>query len=96
MTAYLIIDLDIHDKQGYEEYRLQAPKFVAKHGGEYLARGGDFEAIEGDWRPHRLALLRFPNRQAIRDLVADPEYAKIAAIRLRTAKTHSVAVDGVE
>lgn len=96
MAAYLILDIDIHDKQGYEEYRLQAPKFVAKHGGEYLARGGEFEAFEGDWRAHQLALWKFPNRQAIRNLVADADYAKIAAIRHRTAKTHSVAVDGLE
>ena len=31
------------------------------HGGEYLVRGGRHEALEGDWQPHRVAVLRFPS-----------------------------------
>jgi uncharacterized protein (DUF1330 family) len=94
MTAYLMIDLDIHDVEGFQEYRTRVPAFIEKHGGEYLVRGGDFEVIEGDWRWHRLVLFRFPNRQAIRNLLTDPDYKKLAAIRFRTARTRSVAVDG--
>ena len=72
MSAYLIVDLDIHDLDGYQKYREGVPALIAKHGGEYLVRGGEFEVIEGDWRPHRLVLFRFPDRQAIRDFFADP------------------------
>lgn len=60
MTAYMIVDLDVHDQEGFEDYRAGVPALIAKHGGEYLVRSGDFEAIEGDWQPHRLALFRFP------------------------------------
>jgi uncharacterized protein (DUF1330 family) len=95
MTAYLIVDLDIHDQAGFQEYRSRVPEFITKYGGEYLARGGDFEVIEGDWRPHRIVLFKFPDRQAIPDFFADPEYQKIAAVRFRTSKTIAVAVDGV-
>jgi uncharacterized protein (DUF1330 family) len=91
----MIVDLDIHDPQGYEGYRARVPAIVAKHGGEYLARGGDCEVIEGDWTPHRLVLFRFPDRQAIRNFFADPEYAELAALRKRTARTLAVAVDGI-
>jgi uncharacterized protein (DUF1330 family) len=94
MTAYLIIDLDIHDLEGFQEYRTQVAAFIEKHGGEYLVRGGDLEVMEGDWQWHRLVLFRFPNRQAIRNLLTDPDYMKLAAIRFRTARTRSVAVDG--
>jgi uncharacterized protein (DUF1330 family) len=94
MAAFLIVDLDIYDADGFAEYRSRVPEFIAKYGGEYLVRGGDFEVIEGDWQPHRLVLFRFPDRQAIRNLLADPEYKKLASIRHKTAKTISVAVDG--
>lgn len=96
MTAYMIVDLDVHDPATYQDYREKAPAFVAKHGGRYLARGGDFEVIEGDWKPHRLVIFQFPNREAIRNLFADPEYRKVAEIRFRSAKTIVVAVDGIE
>ena len=95
MTAYLLVDLDIHDQEGFQEYRSQVPKFAAKYGGEYLVKGGEFEVIEGDWKPHRLVLFKFPDRQAIRNFFADPDYAKIAAVRFRTSKSTIVAVDGV-
>jgi uncharacterized protein (DUF1330 family) len=96
VSAYLIVDLDIHDLDGYQKYREGVPALIAKHGGEYLVRGGEFEVIEGDWRPHRLVLFRFPDRQAIRDFFADPDYAEFKNIRFKTAKTAAVAVDGTE
>ncbi|MBV8779060.1 MAG: DUF1330 domain-containing protein [Alphaproteobacteria bacterium] len=96
MTAYLIVDLEVHDPDGFQKYREGVGAFIAKHGGEYLVRGGEFEVIEGDWQPHRLVLFRFPDRQAIRNFFADPEYAALKGIRFRTAKTAAVAVDGTE
>ena len=73
MTAYLLVDLDIHDQDGFQAYRARVPEFIAKHGGEYLVRGGEFEVIEGDWKPNRLVLFKFPSRQAIRNFFADPD-----------------------
>ena len=96
MSAYLFIDLDVHDKQGFQRYRDAVPSFIAKHGGEYLARGGEFEVHEGDWQPHRVVLFRFPNRDAIRNFFADPDYATLKELRFQTARTIAVSVDGIE
>ncbi len=96
MTAYLLVDVDIHDPEGFQAYRARVPEFIAKHGGEYLVRGGECEVIEGDWKPNRLVLFKFPNREAIRSFFADPDYAKIAAIRFKTSKTLAIAVDGLQ
>ena len=96
MTAYMIVDIDINDAATYQEYREKAPAFVAKYGGEYLARSEDHEIIEGDWKPHRLVIFRFPSRQAIRNLFADPDYKKVAEIRWKSAKTIAVAIDGLK
>jgi len=30
MSAYLFIDLDVHDKQGFQRYRDAVPSFIAK------------------------------------------------------------------
>jgi uncharacterized protein (DUF1330 family) len=48
MTAYVILDIDVHDQEGYQKYRAGVPALIAKHGGEYLVRGGDFEVLAGD------------------------------------------------
>ena len=96
MVAYLIADFDIRDPEGFESYREGVTTIVAKHGGEFLAVGSELEVVEGNWQPHRLVLLRFPNKQAIRDFFADPGYAEVKAIRVKTSKTIAVSMDGIE
>jgi uncharacterized protein (DUF1330 family) len=96
MTAYMMVDLDVNDPKNYEKYKAEVPALIAKHGGEYLVRGGDFEVLEGDWQPTRLVLFSFPDRQAIHDFINDPAYAELKALRQRTATTSLVAVDGVD
>jgi len=95
MSAYLIIDLDVRDPERYEAYKREVPKFIRKYGGEYIVRGGEHEVIEGTWRPNRLVVIRFPNRQAIRNCFADPEYQPLWALRREVASANAVAVDGL-
>ena len=49
MTAYLIAMMDVHDGAEYEEYRDKVPAFIAKHGGDFIVRGGAAEIVEGSW-----------------------------------------------
>jgi len=58
--GYIIVDMQITDLEQYKLYMASAPESVAQAGGEYLARGGTLEVMEGDWKPGRMALLRFP------------------------------------
>ena len=95
MTAYLIVDVNIKDVAAYEEYKAKVPAFIRKHGGEYLVRGGAHEVLEGDWRPTRLVLFRFPDAASIRAFVSDPEYQPLAALRQRIADTDMVLVEGL-
>ena len=60
MTAYMIVDLDIHDAEGFQQYRSGVPAFIAKHGGEYLVRGGEFEVIEESGNPTGWFSFDFP------------------------------------
>jgi len=95
MTAYMIVDVDVNDPESYEKYKAEVPALIAKHGGEYLVRGGEFEVLEGEWQPTRLVLFGFPSRQAIHEFVNDPAYADLKVLRQRVASSSLVAVDGV-
>lgn len=95
MTAYLIVNLKVRDPAAYEEYKAKAPALIARHGGEYIVRGGHCEVLEGDWQPNRLVLFRFPDRNAVLAFMADPEYAPLKALRQRVADTDAVVVDGI-
>ena len=60
-AAYIIVDMSILDMAQYQRYMAVAPAAVAAAGGEYLVRGGRFETLEGEWRPSRIAMLKFPS-----------------------------------
>jgi len=60
-AGYIIVDMQISDMDQYKQYMAAAPAAVAAAGGEYLVRGGKLEALEGDWQPGRIAMLRFPS-----------------------------------
>jgi uncharacterized protein (DUF1330 family) len=95
--AYLIVEMQITDPEQYRQYMAAAPALVKAHGGEYLVRGGLQETLEGDWQPHRLAVLRFPSREQARSFY-DGEYALLARpLRIgATAYFNMVLVEGVE
>ena len=96
MPVYVILDNEIHDPERYAAYMDAAPAFVKKHGGEYLVRGGDFEVKIGDWAPKRLVVFRYPNRQALTDLMNDPDYQPWKKIREAATTTHNLLiVDGI-
>jgi uncharacterized protein (DUF1330 family) len=95
MPAYLIVNLDVHDPEAYEEYKTGAATLVERHGGEYIVRGGDFDVLEGNWTPSRLVVLKFPTRTALDAFYTDPEYAPLMAIRHSSATTDAIAVEGV-
>ena len=43
MPAYVIVEIDIVDPAGYEEYKKLAGATVEKYGGKYVVRGGRSE-----------------------------------------------------
>jgi uncharacterized protein (DUF1330 family) len=94
MSAYLIANIDVKDAADYEEYRAKVPALIRKHGGEYLVRGGNFTVLEGDWKPCRLVIMRFPDIAAVRNLFSDPEYQPLKALRQRVTESEIVAVEG--
>lgn len=95
MAAYMIANVDVKDPAAYEEYKAKVPAIVRKHGGEYLARGGRFIVLEGDWKPTRVAVLRFPNIEAAQALYDDPEYQPLKALRQRVSKMDFVVIEGL-
>ena len=96
MAAYIIADVEILDSNKYEEYKKLVPQAIAKHGGRYVARGGQTAVLEGDWRPGRMIVLEFPSLEAARNFYTSIEYT--AARRARagaTKKMNMVVVDGL-
>jgi uncharacterized protein (DUF1330 family) len=94
--AYIIVDMKITDMEQYKQYMAAAPAAVAAAGGEYLVRGGRFEKMEGDWKPARIAMLRFPSYEKARAFYDDEMYRAARTKRLgATEFFNMVLVEGV-
>jgi uncharacterized protein (DUF1330 family) len=94
--AYLIVEMNITDMEQYKQYMAEAPAVVKSCGGEYLVRGGKHEALEGDWQPHRLAVLRFPSFEQAKAFYDSAQYAALRTKREGAVEYfNSVLVEGV-
>ena len=95
MTAYVIVDIDVHDPVGYEEYKKLAPAAVELYGGKYIARGGKTETLEGDWLPKRIVVLQFESAERAKAWINSPEYSEARALRHKYAFSKAIVVEGV-
>jgi uncharacterized protein (DUF1330 family) len=94
--AYIIVDMKITDPEQYKQYMAAAPAAVAAAGGEYLVRGGKFEALEGQWQPARIAMLRFPSYDKAKAFYDEEMYRAARAKRAgATEFFNMVLVEGV-
>jgi uncharacterized protein (DUF1330 family) len=96
--AYLLVTMRVTDMEQYKKYMAEAPPTIRAHGGEYLVRGGRQETFEGDWNPHRIAMLRFPSWEQAKAWWDDEQY-KQRVRPLRQGATeyfNIVLVEGVE
>jgi len=95
MSAYLVVDIEVHDRQRYEMYIRMAPPSIALYGGRYLTRGGETDVLEGDWTPKRFVILEFPTMEQARAWWSSPEYAEAKALRQSIATTRMVLTEGL-
>ena len=94
MAAYVIVDLDVKDQNGFEEYRRAVGPTIAQHGGKAIVRNGRFEVLEGKWTPKSVVILEFPSMEALKGWYNSPEYKPLIAKRQSASVANLVAVEG--
>jgi len=94
MAAYMIVDNEVTDPESFREYQKRVGSTLLSYGGKFLVRGGTYETLEGDWHLHRLILLEFPSVEQARRWYQSGAYAPVKDIRLKTALTQVILVQG--
>ncbi|HUR93894.1 MAG TPA: DUF1330 domain-containing protein [Gemmatimonadales bacterium] len=96
MSAYIVVQITIHDPVSYELYKTLAAASLAVYGGRYIVRGGTSAVLEGSWQPARLVVLEFPTSDQARAWWSSPEYAPAKAVRQRSAHTEMLLIEGAQ
>ena len=96
-VAYLVVESNITDPEAFKHYMAAAPAVVKAFGGEYLVRGGRMAVLEGEWKPPRLTVLRYPDFESAKAMYDSPGYVQARALRHgATACFNMVLVEGVD
>ena len=94
MSAYVIVEVSVHDHREYEEYKKLTPAAIAAFNGRFIVRGGQAITLEGDWNPERIVVLEFPNVDRANEWWHSEIYTEAKLIRQRAATTRMIIVEG--
>lgn len=69
---------------------------VETYGGEYLVRTDSVESWNELRKPDRCIVIRFPNREAIKNCFTSEQYKKIMSKRTEHVDSRAIIVPGME
>lgn len=96
MTAYVIAQVNVTDPEEFEAYRAQVPATLALYDGEYIVRGGEIEALEGDLAYPRVVVIKFPSMERAKAWHSSVEYAGPLALRQASSESRLMVVEGYD
>jgi len=94
MKGYVVIDTEVGEGAAFAEFVEKIPAAVAAHGGHFIVRGGELDAVEGDWEPQRLVIMEFESLERARGFIASADYTSLAELRSRAVNSRVVVVEG--
>ncbi len=94
LKGYLILDFSIRDFNLFKEYIDKIPAFIKKHGGKYVVQGVEPEVMEGNWRPERVVVLEFPDKEIAKGFLNDPQAQPLFSIRHTSTESKLILVEG--
>jgi uncharacterized protein (DUF1330 family) len=94
MKAYVIALETVHDQAMFAEYAKGVAATLAPFEGRFVARGGKFTVLEGEWQHPRTVIIEFPSREAAEGWYQSAGYQEIIGLRHQSSKGNLVILDG--
>ena len=95
MKGYWIGRINVDDREAYREYAKRAGPAVAKFGGKFLVRGGDFEILEGKNEYERNVIVEFPSCEIAKNFYNSKEYQEAKSFRDGKADFNGIVIKGI-
>lgn len=95
MTVYAVVQVDVKDAEEYAKYAALAGPAVEKYGGQFLARGGDVEVMEGTTRA-RCVIIQFDDMKTAKEFYHGPEYQEALGYALPVSDRDYKFVEGLD
>lgn len=93
--AYLVVELDVKDQEGFMEYAKKATETVSQYGGNFVVLAKEAQTIEGADPNGVITIIEFGSIDEAQKWLNSPEYSAVKGIRHATAETRQYLVEGV-
>lgn len=93
MAGYLIFEIEVTDPVAWQRYRDVAGPVMAAAGGTFVVASQRVEALEGDWLPPSISVVRFDSFETARQFYHSAEYQNLLALRLAASRGRGILVD---
>lgn len=94
MKGYLILDVEIHDYEIFQNYAQQVKHLVDDSSGKYIIRGGNIEVVDGVWSPQRLVIVEFPSVEEAREIFNSDRYAPLRELADSCSTVNAIVAEG--
>ena len=95
MSGYIIVQINITNKEKYKEYLNQVTSIAEKYGGKYIIRGGKTKIMLGKWDYERTVVIKFPSYDAALEWHNCDEYAPVKKIREDNSEGNLIIIEGL-
>lgn len=93
--AFVLVEDEVRDSAAYSRHEQGHLGWLRASDGEVLVSGGRVEVIEGDWKPARLTMQRWPSHAAFVRWYTSPENRRWREMRQSAARTKMALVAGL-
>lgn len=93
--GYWIAHVTISDEDRYRDYVTASMKPLDHYGGRFVARGGNYECVEGEERP-RSVIVEFDSYDQAKACYHSPDYQHACDIRKDSAKMDVIIIEGYD
>ena len=96
MTAYIITQLTIHDREQYNKYSDGFEEVFNQFDGKMLSVDEEPTVLAGEWNATRSVLIEFPSKGSAIKWMTSEGYQKISKHRDAGATLNSILVNALE
>ena len=90
MAAYVIVRVEVSDKEQYKKYIALTPASITKFGGRFIVRGGETISLEGDEDKRRIVILEFPTLKRAEEWYHSEDYQAAKKVRAGAAEAEFI------
>ena len=93
-NGYWVARVDVEDMETYKKYVAGVAAVMAKFGGAFLVRAGQFEAVEGQSRARNI-IATFESYDKALECWNSDEYQELKKIRTSASTGEIIIIEGI-